>query len=256
MALFQIRKGSTANKGTLAAGELYDNTELLTLQLGIDGTTEVTLMTSASIVNTISASLESTILSVSSSLSSSISTALTNLTNNSASFFTTINNLSSSVYSTDSTEINNITINSASAWGAFQSASNYSASAATKYALISGSNSFIGTQSINGSLTVTGDITAYYSSDERLKDNIQLISNPIEKVEQLRGVEFDWNDRVQMNAGEHSYGVIAQDVLAVLPELVKQRYDGYYGVDYEKIVALLIEVVKNQEKRIKELENK
>jgi len=105
-------------------------------------------------------------------------------------------------------------------------------------------------------LTVTGDVVAYASSDERLKDNIQLISNPIEKVQQLRGVEFDWNDKVQMHAGEHSYGVIAQDVLNVMPELVKQRYDGYYGVDYEKMVGLLIEVVKEQEKRIKDLENK
>jgi hypothetical protein len=108
---------------------------------------------------------------------------------------------------------------------------------------------------LTGSLIVTGDVTAYYSSDERLKDNIELISNPIEKVQQLRGVEFDWKDGMP-KAGQHDYGVIAQDVIKVLPELVNQRQDGYYAVDYDKIIGLLIEVVKEQEKRIKELENK
>ena len=57
-------------------------------------------------------------------------------------------------------------------------------------------------------------------------------------------------------AGKHDYGVIAQDVEKVLPELVKESHTGYLGVDYDKIIGLLIEVVKEQEKRIKELENK
>jgi hypothetical protein len=128
----------------------------------------------------------------------------------------------------------------------------------SKYALLSGSNRFNGNQEITGSLTVSGDITAYYSSDERLKDNIELISNPIQKVQKLRGVEFDWNDNpaVGYKAGRHDYGVIAQDVLKVLPELVTQRADSFYAVDYDKIIGLLIEVVKEQEKRIKDLENK
>jgi hypothetical protein len=195
----------------------------------------------------------------SSSFYTTINTNISNITQASASVwgaFQSASSYSGSFYTTINTVIGNVTTAQNSANGAYASASAYSASAATTYALISGSNSFVGTQSINGSLTVTGDVTAYYSSDERLKDNIQLISNPIEKVQKLRGVEFDWNDKVQMYAGEHSYGVIAQDVLNVMPELVKQRYDGYYGVDYEKMVGLLIEVVKNQEKRIKDLENK
>ena len=167
----------------------------------------------------------------------------------SGSFYTTINSLSSSITTTTTT-------NSASTAGAFASASAYSASAVTTYAKLAVANTFTQNQIISGSLTVTGDVVAYASSDERLKDNIQLISNPIQKVQQLRGVEFDWNDKVQMKTGQHDYGVIAQDILSVMPELVKQRYDGYYGVDYDKIVGLLIEVVKNQENRIKELENK
>ena len=166
-----------------------------------------------------------------------------------------ITNLSASLWFTDTTQSVNITAASASAWGAFQSASAYSASAATTYALLSGSNQFNGDQTITGSLIVTGDVTAYYSSDERLKDNIELISNPIQKVQQLRGVEFDWKDGMP-KAGQHDYGVIAQDVLKTMPELVNQRQDGYYAVDYDKIIGLLIEVVKEQEKRIKDLENK
>ncbi len=124
----------------------------------------------------------------------------------------------------------------------------------TTYAT-TGSNQFTADQSITGSLYVTGDVVAYSTSDERLKDNIQLISNPIQKVNELRGVEFDWKDGMP-KAGHHDYGVIAQDVIKVMPELVNQRHDGYFAVDYDKIIGLLIEVVKDQEKRIKDLENK
>jgi hypothetical protein len=150
---------------------------------------------------------------------------------------------------------NRIIINSQSVWGAFQSASAYSASAVAIFAT-TGSNTFKEDQVISGSIYVTGDVVAYSTSDERLKDNIKLISNPIEKVQQLRGVEFDWNVNSMFKAGKHDYGVIAQDVEKVLPELVKETHTGYLGVDYDKIVGLLIEVVKEQEKRIKELENK
>jgi hypothetical protein len=180
----------------------------------------------------------------------------------------------------DNEQTTNITAASASAWGAFQSASAYSASAATvaitnansaagafasasaysasavtTYAKLAVANTFTANQIISGSLTVTGDVVAFSTSDERLKDNIQLISNPIQKVNELRGVEFDWKDGMP-KAGQRDYGVIAQDVIKVMPELVNQRQDGYYAVDYDKIVGLLIEVVKEQEKRIKDLENK
>jgi hypothetical protein len=146
--------------------------------------------------------------------------------------------------------------NANSAAGAFASASAYSGSAVTTYAKLAAENTFTANQIISGSLTLTGDVVAYATSDERLKDNIQLISNPIHKVQQLRGVEFDWNDKSIFKAGKHDYGVIAQDVEKVLPELVKESSTGYLAVDYDKMIGLLIEVVKEQEKRIKELENK
>jgi len=86
------------------------------------------------------------------------------------------------------------------------------------------------------------------SSDERLKTNIVGITGAVEKIQQLRGVEFDW-----ISSGQHSIGVIAQDVEKVAPELVETRDDGMKGVDYGKLTALLIEAVKDQQKQIDEL---
>lgn len=107
------------------------------------------------------------------------------------------------------------------------------------------------------SVSATGDIVAYASSDERLKDNIEVISNPIEKVQQLKGVTWDWNDKAsEIQHSLPNVGVIAQDVEKVLPQLVKDRDNGYKGVDYDKIVGLLIEAIKDQQTQIDELKSK
>jgi hypothetical protein len=99
----------------------------------------------------------------------------------------------------------------------------------------------------------TGDVVAYYSSDERLKENIKVLENGLDKVCQLRGVEFDWNDKQDVYEG-HDIGVIAQDVEKVAPELVETRkHDGYKAVKYEKLTALLIEAVKELKDENKEL---
>ena len=111
-----------------------------------------------------------------------------------------------------------------------------------------------GNTTISGSLNVTGDITAFHSSDENLKNNIKLISQPIDKIKQIRGVSFDWNEKSE-NTG-HDIGVIAQDIEKVLPELVATRDNGYKAVRYEKIVALLIEAIKDQQSQIDELKSK
>lgn len=104
---------------------------------------------------------------------------------------------------------------------------------------------------VNGNITATGDITAYYSSDKRLKDNIELIPNAVEKVQQIKGVSWDWNELSDKEG--HDVGVIAQDLEKVLPELVTTRDTGYKAVRYDKIVALLIEAVKEQQKELNEL---
>ena len=99
---------------------------------------------------------------------------------------------------------------------------------------------------VNSNLTFNPSTQTFSnSSDERLKSNITPIEDSIEKIKQLRGVEFDWNE-----SGAHSIGVIAQDVEKVFPELVSEREDGMKGVDYGKLSAVLIEVVKEQQKQI------
>jgi hypothetical protein len=107
----------------------------------------------------------------------------------------------------------------------------------------------------SGVIRAASDIIAFYSSDERLKDNVVEIDNAIEKVESLRGVEFDWNDKQEIYEG-HDVGVIAQDVEKVLPELVENRDNGYKAVKYEKLTALLIQAVKELSAKVKELESK
>jgi hypothetical protein len=108
---------------------------------------------------------------------------------------------------------------------------------------------------VTGAIRATGDVTAFHSSDERLKDNITVIDSALAKVKQLRGVEFDWNDKQDLHKG-HDIGVIAQDVEQVAPELVRDREDGYKAVDYPKLTALLIEAIKELELKVKELEDK
>ena len=110
------------------------------------------------------------------------------------------------------------------------------------------------TVTITGELRATGDVIAYYSSDERLKDNITPITNALDKVKQIGGYEFDWNDKQSTYEG-HDVGVIAQEIEAVLPELVTTRDNGYKAVKYEKIIALLIEAIKEQQAQIDELKN-
>ena len=97
-----------------------------------------------------------------------------------------------------------------------------------------------------------GDVVAYASSDERLKDNLISISNPLDKIGKIGGYTFDWNDKQSIYKG-HDVGVVAQEIQEVLPEVVEERESGYLAVKYEKIVPLLIEAIKEQQKQIDEL---
>jgi hypothetical protein len=105
-----------------------------------------------------------------------------------------------------------------------------------------------------GDIVATGDVTAYYSSDERLKENKKIIENATDKIEQISGYEFDWiaKEGVHINEG-HDVGVMAQEVEKILPEVVTTRENGYKAVKYEKLVPLLIESIKELSGQIKEL---
>ena len=102
-----------------------------------------------------------------------------------------------------------------------------------------------------------GDIVAFSSSDKRLKDNIEQIPNAIDKIQSIGGYSFDWNDKQDTyEVGSRDIGVVAQEIEEVLPELVITRDNGYKAVKYEKMVALLIEGIKEQQEQINELKTK
>jgi hypothetical protein len=126
---------------------------------------------------------------------------------------------------------------------------------------ISGSSTSILTMSeisSSGDIVASGDVVAYYTSDIRLKDNVEVIKGSLDKIDGIRGVEFDWNEDSPGWARErgHDVGVIAQEVQKVLPEVVQERKNGYLGVDYKRIVPLLIESVKELKQEIEDLKKK
>ena len=111
---------------------------------------------------------------------------------------------------------------------------------------INGSNEF--RFEADGDFHADGDVIAYSTttpSDERLKENVKVIENPLEKLDQLRGVTFDWIDREDKRSG----GIIAQELEKVMPELVREvdslkNEDSFKAVDYNGLIGLLIEAVK------------
>ena len=106
-----------------------------------------------------------------------------------------------------------------------------------------------------------GNVTAY-ASDERLKENIKVIEDPLEKVKKLRGVTYDWKDNVEelgfLPAEKSETGVIAQDVAAVIKDGVKPAPfdDDYLTVQHEKIIPLLIESIKELSAEVDRLKAK
>jgi hypothetical protein len=105
-----------------------------------------------------------------------------------------------------------------------------------------------------GRFEASNDIVAYSSSDRRWKTNIKNIDSPLEKISQINGVEFDWieDEPVHGNKG-HDIGVIAQEIENILPDAVQTRESGMKAVKYEKVIPLLIEAIKEQQKQIEEL---
>jgi len=110
----------------------------------------------------------------------------------------------------------------------------------------------------NGDMVAAGNVTAY--SDPRLKEDIKKIDDPLGKVLALNGVRFRWKQSsVIGHPGEHDYGVLADEVEAVMPELVRGSVfeapegDTYKTVSYDKLVPVLIEAIKEQQIQIDKL---
>ena len=108
----------------------------------------------------------------------------------------------------------------------------------------------IGTDThIAGTLYATQTTTV---SDKRLKENVVLIDNPLDKVMAMRGVYFDWIDKEKYN-DKNQIGFIAQEVEAVCPQLVVTKEDGFKSVNYSQTVSLLVEAIKEQQDIINQL---
>ena len=138
---------------------------------------------------------------------------------------------------------------------------------ATERARISAAGGFsVGTTADPGAgaIYATGNITAYYSSDRSLKENIKDVDGALDKVCAIGSKTFDWTDSyIASKGGEDGYfvqksdfGVVAQDVQAVFPQAVRTRQDGTLAVDYEKLATLAFGAIKELAKRVEALEAK
>jgi hypothetical protein len=112
-----------------------------------------------------------------------------------------------------------------------------------------------------GEIRATNNVTAYYSSDKKFKENVRQIDNATQKALFIGGKYFDWTEEyIKAKGGADGYfvrkndiGVIAQDVQEVLPEAVRTREDGSLAVDYQKLVSLAFAAIAELKAEINEL---
>jgi len=115
-----------------------------------------------------------------------------------------------------------------------------------------------------GEIRATNNVTSFYSSDARLKENIKDIPDALDKVNHIGGKLFDWtDDYIKNHGGEDGYfvnksdfGIIAQDVKEVFPIAVRERQDGTLAVDYEKLCSLAFAAIKELTEKVNKLEAK
>ena len=112
-----------------------------------------------------------------------------------------------------------------------------------------------GTIQATGNITANGDIiTAYVASDLRLKDNLKVIQNPLDKISQINGYMFNYKDK----PSETIPGVVAQEVEEILPTVVfnhERNGETYKAVRYEQLIPLLLESIKELKEKVNDLEN-
>jgi len=110
----------------------------------------------------------------------------------------------------------------------------------------------------NTNIQAAGEVTAYYSSDARLKQNIQSFS-ALDKIDRMRPVTFQWNDRArELNNNKDdrwNYGLVAQELEPVMPEMVHKIYDKYKSVDYVQLVPVLLQAVKELKQELNAIKN-
>lgn len=102
----------------------------------------------------------------------------------------------------------------------------------------------------SGNFYATSNVTAYNTSDERLKEDIKTLTDSLDKVSKMRGVSF-----TSKKDGKKCVGVIAQEMQNVLPEVVEEGEDGYLYVAYANIIGVLINAINDLRKRVEDLED-
>ena len=109
-----------------------------------------------------------------------------------------------------------------------------------------------------GRIDASGDIIAFSTSDINFKENIVPIKDALLKLENISGNTYDWKNEFEYIHGfkGNDVGVIAQEIQKILPQAVIERDNGYLAVNYEKIIPLLIESIKELSAKIDRLENK
>lgn len=119
----------------------------------------------------------------------------------------------------------------------------------------------------SGNVVAQGEITAYSSSDIRFKTDIHNLTG-LDYIRKMRPVEYDWTDEaleLKANKVRHGYGLIAQELEQIIPDLVTHNMfnEGYLGIDYTRLVPFTISAIQEVDdevtklkKRVKELENK
>ena len=194
-------------------------------------------------------------------------TSITNLNTTTASLNTSVSNLNaaSSSYETKGRSIvsgsSQITFSGISSLPTLVSGSSQITLSATTGGTTASNVQFnslgigMAASATTGRIDATNDIVAFSSSDIRFKENIVPIENALDKIRKISGNTYDWKEE---NKIEHGYegndvGVIAQEIEAVLPQLVQTRENGYKAVKYDKLVALLIEGIKEQQLQIEQL---
>ena len=111
-----------------------------------------------------------------------------------------------------------------------------------------------GNEQVNGSINATLTITA--ASDARLKQNILSLTGTLSKLDQLRGVSFEWNHlatTLGLKEGQKSIGMIAQELQTVYPELVvasRNEQQDYLSIDYMKFTAVLLQAIKELKSQV------
>ena len=162
--------------------------------------------------------------------------------------YTPYNNSNPSGFTTNTGTVTNVT-----------GSNGISVSSGTTTPGISLAGTYSGTWAVSGAITATGDITSSVS-DSQLKDRKANIDNALEKVEQINGFYFNYNDTavelLDADKEEMQVGVSAQEIAKVMPEVVKPapiNPEKYKTVQYERLVPLLIEAIKELNAEIKEL---